>query len=189
MTNFNYNNAVPAPNNNPSVDQPDMLINTQSIELLLEVDHISFRTEDGGTHKQVTFSSKNTPGAQADPASTLYTASGTASSVADILFKNQNGIFKLDCIKAFGVFTTQNANGAIAVTAGFNVDSILASANGATNTITLTTGATTGTTVGVLALISNGNTPSWAFAADTLTLTISPGDTAAKIMTFVVMQV
>jgi hypothetical protein len=61
MTNFAYNNGVPAANNNPSIDQPQMLINTISIQDILDVDHVTLGDDNGGTHKQVAFSSNNTP--------------------------------------------------------------------------------------------------------------------------------
>lgn len=113
---FSYNNAVPATNNNPSVDQPDMLTNTQSIESLIAVDHVSFNALNGGQHKQVVFNNKNAPGAQTDPQSTLYTGSGTASTVSQLLYKNQNGIFQISAIRAWalcssaGITASQSIN-------------------------------------------------------------------------------
>ncbi len=50
---FTYNNNIPAANNNPSVDQPNMLTNTNSIDSIINVDHYSFETNFDGTHKQV----------------------------------------------------------------------------------------------------------------------------------------
>lgn len=55
MTFFSYNNGIPAANNNPSSDQPGMLINCQSIQNLIGVDHITFQANNGGQHKQITF--------------------------------------------------------------------------------------------------------------------------------------
>jgi len=115
---FTYNNAIPAANNNPSVDQPDMLINGQSIESLIAVDHISFNTANGGTHKQVSFNNIAAPGAQTNPASILYTVAGTASTNSDMRFRNQNGIFPVNLIRAFalvdgpagGVVASQSIN-------------------------------------------------------------------------------
>lgn len=54
MPTFNYTTNIPDANNNPSADQPDMKINTNSIDSLLNVDHYSFE-ESGfdGTHRQV----------------------------------------------------------------------------------------------------------------------------------------
>ena len=93
---ISYNSSVPVPTNDPSVDQPDMTINTQSVATIIAVDHVGFNSSGsapngvGGTHLQVTFNGKNTPGAQVDPQSVLYTASGAASSVAQLKYVNQN---------------------------------------------------------------------------------------------------
>lgn len=61
MSTFSYNTGVPAANNNPSVDQPEMQTNTASINSLLAIDHVSFNTTGGGRHNQVTFSGNNPP--------------------------------------------------------------------------------------------------------------------------------
>lgn len=61
LPSYTYNAGVPNPDNDPSVDQPDMLINTQSIASLIATDHVGFNTPNGGTHDQVTFSSNNVP--------------------------------------------------------------------------------------------------------------------------------
>lgn len=50
---FTYNNLVPATNNDPSADQPQMLINTQSINSIIAVDHIGFNAGNGGYHKVI----------------------------------------------------------------------------------------------------------------------------------------
>jgi len=50
---FTYNENIPAANNNPSVDQPNMQTNTNSIDSIIDVDHFSFETNFDGTHKQV----------------------------------------------------------------------------------------------------------------------------------------
>ncbi len=50
---FTYNNGIPAANNDPSVDQPNMQTNTDSIDSIINVDHFSFETNFDGTHKQV----------------------------------------------------------------------------------------------------------------------------------------
>lgn len=59
MSTFSYNTGVPAANNNPSVDQPDMQTNTASINSLLAIDHVPFNTAGGGRHNQVTFNANN----------------------------------------------------------------------------------------------------------------------------------
>lgn len=114
---FTFNTAVPAANNNPSVDQPDMLVNNQSTDGIINVDHISFNAMNGGQHKQVTFNNKNVPAAQTDPQSVLYTTNviaaafntASASTVAEMFFRNQNAgggnnSLPISMIKAFGAF-------------------------------------------------------------------------------------
>lgn len=66
MTAYSYNNGVPATNNDPSVDQPNMLINTQSINSIIATDHVGFNSTGpaggiGGQHLQVTFNGNNVP--------------------------------------------------------------------------------------------------------------------------------
>lgn len=53
MPNFTYTPNIPAASHNPSVDQPDMQINTNSTDQLIEVDHYSFNDNNGGYHKVV----------------------------------------------------------------------------------------------------------------------------------------
>lgn len=109
---FTFSTTVPAAPDNPSVDQPDMLQNNVAINGILAVDHITFNLLGGGQHKQVTFNGKNVPGAQTDPQSTLYTnnvtATGTntasASTVSSAYFRNQNAIYPISMVRAFGAF-------------------------------------------------------------------------------------
>jgi hypothetical protein len=54
MSTFTYNNNIPATNNDPADDQPQMLQNYQSINSLVAVDHVGFNIAGGGYHKQVT---------------------------------------------------------------------------------------------------------------------------------------
>jgi hypothetical protein len=150
VANFPYDNSVPAANDDPSDDQPVMLSNVEQSELIWDVDHVGFNADNGGTHLQTTFSSKNTPGAQTDPQSVLYTASGTASSVADLFYKNQNATFRPNAIKAAGRIQCRANAGAATVVANasFNVVSAVQGATSASQTgisITLTTNAVVGT--------------------------------------------
>lgn len=55
MANYPFNSSIPAAANNPSDDQPDMLINNQSTESLLGEDHISFNENNGGYHTAIHF--------------------------------------------------------------------------------------------------------------------------------------
>jgi hypothetical protein len=100
-----YTRDIPDAPNNPSVDQGPMKTNTNSIDTIIAVDHYTFADVPSGTHKQVTISGKNAGGAQTDPASIMYTSSGTASSVANLNYRNQNGIFPLNCVRAWALVT------------------------------------------------------------------------------------
>jgi hypothetical protein len=74
MTNhFIYTDDIPASGNNPSVDQPKMKVNTNSIDSLIAVDHISFNTDGSGIHKQVTLLNESAPGL-GDGDGVLYSA-------------------------------------------------------------------------------------------------------------------
>jgi hypothetical protein len=50
---FTYNGNIPFATNNPSVDQPDMETNTNSIASLIQVDHQGFNLNQGGFHTVV----------------------------------------------------------------------------------------------------------------------------------------
>ena len=129
MTMFTYNAGVPFATNNPSNDQPQMLINTVSINGIWNVDHVGFNSTgivgnpnaSGGQHLQITFNGKHPPSATiTDPLSILYsnniTGSGpfntaSASTISQLFFLNQSGgattpisPVPISMIKAFGCF-------------------------------------------------------------------------------------
>ncbi len=99
-----YNRDIPDAPNNPSVDQPKMKTNTNSIDTLLAVDHIGFNATNGGIHKQTAFevfSAGAIPGGT--PSSVAYPAAGLAdTSRAQYFFKDStNTNYLLSGIKAF----------------------------------------------------------------------------------------
>ncbi len=51
MTQFDYSDNIPFDTNDPSVDQPNMKTNTNSIDNLINVDHVSFNFPNGGYHR------------------------------------------------------------------------------------------------------------------------------------------
>ena len=56
-----YNPNIPYPTNLPSTDQPDMLINTNSIQSAIQVDHEAFNTgAHTGAHNQAQFKNLGT---------------------------------------------------------------------------------------------------------------------------------
>jgi hypothetical protein len=52
-SNFTYTTGIPNGPDNPSNDQPIMQTNTNSINSLIDTDHIGFNTNFGGAHNQV----------------------------------------------------------------------------------------------------------------------------------------
>lgn len=58
---FTYNDSVPNPPNQPSVDVPKMQTNTNSIRSWVNVDHVDFEGPNAGTHKQVTLTPEAAP--------------------------------------------------------------------------------------------------------------------------------
>lgn len=84
MANFTYNNDIPDTPNNPSNDQPLMKINTNSIDDLIEVDHVSFNTNNGGFHKQSQYLNGNLPAGLGSGAGTVY--SKAVSGTSQIFF-------------------------------------------------------------------------------------------------------
>lgn len=60
--NFEYYPTIPNAPNDPSDDQPLMQINSGSISDIINVDHITFNTNGGGIHKQVTLKNEAAPG-------------------------------------------------------------------------------------------------------------------------------
>lgn len=168
-----YNNGIPAANNNPSVDQPDMQTNTDAIDTLIAVDHVSFNNNDGGLHHQVNFNNKNAQGSQTDPQSVLYTASGTASSVSQLVYKNQNAVLPISTLRAFAYVTVGTTPGfSISIANGFNVSTVTRISTGSYN-IVLTANATTGTNFAVI--FSSG--PSQVTQSAALVYTITGANT------------
>jgi hypothetical protein len=162
VTAFSYNTGVPAAPNNPSVDQPEMLINCESINSILAVDHVTFNTSgtgtpgsSGGQHLQVTFNGKNVPsGLPTDPLSIIYSNSGTASTISQLFFSNQNSIFHLSPIRAWAYV---NSAGVINASQSFNVSAITHPSAGNYN-VTLTANAVSSANFAVVVTSSVSST-------------------------------
>lgn len=162
MPSINYNLGIPDPTHNPSNDVSNMQSNNDAISTIWTQDHTGFNTSSSsvplsGLHKQVTLTTKNTPGAQTDPSSVVYTANGVASSVAQLFFVNQNATYHLSPVRAWASFVGTGALGLIATTQKSNVVSINHNATGS-YIITLTANAVSGTTYGVIVSTSQSGT-------------------------------
>lgn len=87
---ISYTTGIPAANNDPSVDQPNMQTNNDNIAAIIEVDHYGFNAASntpGGQHQFVTF-----PATQAYPSLTPNTSQfyprifGTATTFLETYF-------------------------------------------------------------------------------------------------------
>lgn len=104
--NFSFYDDIPASGNNPSDDQPLMLINNVSNEAIWNIDHIGFNTNGSGTHTQITFLNFESPATPAGTAGILYTAAGVGNtSLPDIYFETSNASYHINPIKAWGIAT------------------------------------------------------------------------------------
>jgi hypothetical protein len=94
MANYTFYPTVPATNNSPSSDQPNMQTNNQSINDWSAVDHVGYNVSNGGTHSQVTLltplgSDPSLTGTQGE----IYTKS--VSGAAQLFFANSAGANQL----------------------------------------------------------------------------------------------
>lgn len=62
MPHLSYERDVPDAPNNPSVDQPDMKLNTNSNDSIWTADHFGFNDNKGGRHQQLTLTNRTAPG-------------------------------------------------------------------------------------------------------------------------------
>lgn len=197
MSTFTYDQDIPNPSHNPSTDVTTMQTNAQAISGIFDEDHVGFNVANGGYHDQVhlpSFTSPSVVSGSGTEGSVLYTAAGTAApAVADLFFKNTNGTYRPNIVKAAGSFVGQAANGAVPIISGYNVSSIAKTTPvGAVYTVTLTSGAVTGTTAIVLSSITPQNTIQTVSmsGANTLTFTFSNvGGGDSSQFSFAILQV
>lgn len=116
---FGYNFNVPNTPNDPSDDQPQMLINTVSIGNLIAVDHVGFSTVNGGYHTVI--HQGNAPG-NTDPASItnigqLYVKTVTLNSIMDqqLFFESGQGVVTQ---LTSGIATSPGTNGYVFLPGG-----------------------------------------------------------------------
>ena len=181
---------IPAANNDPADDQPLIQQNFANINGYLQVDHTNPAAIGAGQHEQVTFNDKNIPGVQTDPTSTLYTDSGSASSISQLLYKNQNITLPVSALRAFGVFASTAVIGPLTMLNEYNVSSAATTNNSPrTFQINLTTNAVSSNNAVVLINASYSLTPpniNYSLAGGVLTLTVTSGN--AGLINFAVLQ-
>ncbi len=149
---FSFYNDIPASGNDPSVDQPKMLQNNISTRNILNVDHVTFNNSDGGKHRQVTYVNTAAPAIPTDPESVAYTHAGVASTSPSQYFKNSQGTFIMNGVRAFVKFS-KNTN------APFTGNKINCATSGLGNNIVITTtaGAVNSADVIILTNASDGS--------------------------------
>ena len=187
---FPISTFVPAANNDPADDQPLIQQNFANINGYLQVDHTNPAAIGAGQHEQVTFNNKNIPGVQTDPTSTLYTDSGSASSISQLLYKNQNITLPVSALRAFGVFASNAVIGPLVMLNDYNVGSAAVTVvSPRTYQINLITNAVSSNNAAVLINASFGLNPptiNYSLVGGVLTLTVTSG--AAGIISFAVLQ-
>ncbi len=151
---FVFNDQIPAAANSPSVDQNDMLINNQSTNSILAVDHFTFNDEFGGNHLQMHLprysTSSSIVNGTATQGSVLYSKAGTADAAhAQLFFKTPNNDLLISGVRAFAY---ANTTGGINGSQSMNVTSIVPGAPGVF-AVTLTANAVT--TTDFLILVSS----------------------------------
>jgi len=203
MTNYSFDETIPATNNNPSTDQPGMLINNVSTKGIISTDHVTFGLANGGSHLQNTFYAQQSPSIGSSLA-ILYPgarpsvySNSTGSSATNTYLLNTIGVFPTSMIKAGGTFVTTNVAGNVSMVSQFNLNvtagQIITNGTGL-YTINLLTGATTGDNVIVLPTIKEAGVPGgfsvvpgWNFTGNVLKLNC--GTTAGITVTFIILQI
>lgn len=191
---FPIDTTIPNEPNDPIDDVPLIRGNFNNINSYLKVDHVEAGAPGNGYHKEVTFYDKVVQGVPVDPTSVLYTDSGSASTVADMRFKNANGIFPPNAIRACGVFIANNSltvPQTIALINGFNVESVVRT-GGDNYTVTFTAGAINNSVKPIVFVVSNQDSPAGlasaignTYASDTLRFQPQNG----RLVNFIVLQI
>jgi hypothetical protein len=108
MTLFVYNQNIPFATNNPSVDQPNMQVNTNSIFNLIEVNHQGFNLNNGGFHTIIQFIDQgNTTPPKVTGSGQLFT--NTVSGDQELFYESGNGV--ISQLTTTGITPSPNPNG------------------------------------------------------------------------------
>lgn len=93
MPDFTFTRDIPDAPNNPSQDQPDMKVNNNSTDSILNVDHFGFNLPDGGLHRQVTLNPQGAPGFPNGGSGVYY--ADAISGITWPAYQNTSGAFFL----------------------------------------------------------------------------------------------
>ncbi len=133
---LSYNLNIPDSANNPSVDQPKMQTNTNSISTIWGQDHYTFAETNFGQHRYVRLPTRVNPGVPVGVSADIYTEAPTTGAASQLNYQNSAGIFPLNALRAWG-FVDGTAGG---VAMGVNINTSVKASSGVYN-ITLTANA------------------------------------------------
>jgi len=112
---ISYTTGIPAANNNPSTDQPNMKTNNDNIKAIIAVDHATFDASNSGTHNHVTFTSTQTDPSLSASQTQIYPKTfGTGTTFLEnyLAFRASSGsqvVGYAPGVKCMGRFTTVSA--------------------------------------------------------------------------------
>ncbi|MBS3903751.1 MAG: hypothetical protein KGZ39_00310 [Simkania sp.] len=150
---FTYTRDIPATNNNPSSDQPNMKENTNSIDDLIAVDHVSFGNATGGLHKQVHYvSNQAAPGVgSAVGVEFVNSVAGLLGTVSSLFFQNGTSTKQLTNL----ALTTSGTNYSITTPWGLILNFGFNAGAATSNAITFSTAFSTSVLAVFMTLSSN----------------------------------
>jgi len=185
-----YNLNIPDGPNNPSADQPKMKTNTNAVHEILEVDHVTFNTPNGGTHKKITYIDKHTAASVSDPSALSYTNDGVANPThPQQYYKNSQGVFPISAVRAFGTFTAGINPTMIQY---YNVDAAVVGAGTIVTPWVITLSSSTvvnSEDVVILATVSDSSrSTGYTFTNPTLSINLS-NNAIGKKVNFVILQI
>ncbi len=130
MPNFTYKRDIPHSTHNPSVDQPDMEVNNNSIDSLIQIDHYGFNDNLGGYHKII-----HLPPQVSDPAPVAGTGQIYTKTVAgdqELYYESGNGVIgkisnpsSIDPVVAVNFSVAPGPGFAVTINNSFNVASVV----------------------------------------------------------------
>ena len=183
---LNYFSNIPNAPDNPSQVSPNMKTNTNSGYTIWTYDHITYGSPTNGQHKWVTFPGQNVPLAPSNPISILYTNGGigiTASTHAELFYRNVDAIFPVNLIKAFANFNANGANGNLIQNLNFNNAFTYSSSFGGTYTLTLNPNIIYSTIPGILIKANaTGVNPSYSYAGGIINISNAGTNTYITII-------
>jgi hypothetical protein len=134
MTNFPFDDTIPAAANDPSNDQPLMLQNNASTKGIIGQDHITFGLANGGYHTIIHFSNQGSDPGAIGGVGQAYTK--TVSGDQQLFYESGNGVVTqlsgtITLLpKAAVSFNGRSSNGSATINYSSNVSNVTRTAQG-----------------------------------------------------------